>query len=272
MLAAVALVWTIVETNRNETLNTRTIVYYDDYYKCGYDGENYVWVDASIDDQLGMLCSYDMAHADTKTVAKSRDGTLYICDELSSSSTWIKTNVNELCNYYFENDKEQLKYNSTYGNEEATKPVSASSFTPCSGDNCGYETEKYICRINLGYNRTLSYLSEDGGNTWKDVQTYCSAQNQNEEPIHALNNACEFANNKWAKMLDTLYRVYEQTEYYVLSNNKWVKASDANKYCEARFPGHGNNVKCLFEAKMYYWCESEEKWLEVGNSTCTTRG
>jgi hypothetical protein len=232
--------------------------YFDGFYKCGYDGENYVWVDASIDDQLGMLCSYDMAHADTKTAAKSRDGTLYICDELSSSSTWIKTNANELC----ENNKEPLKYNSTYGNEEANEAISASSFTPCSGDNCAFETEKYICRINLGYNRTLSYLSEDGGNTWKDVQIYCSAQNQYEEPIHALNNACEFANNKWAKKLDTLYRVYEQTEYYVYNDyNEWVKATDAQKYCNARFPGHGEGIMCLFEAKLYTYDKIENKWI-----------
>ena len=67
--------------------------YKGNFYKCDYDGENYAWVDASIDDQLGNLCTYDKAHADTKTVEESFDGTLYVCDELSSSSTWIETSA-----------------------------------------------------------------------------------------------------------------------------------------------------------------------------------
>ena len=263
------------ECNAEKMRSQEYVVRYKgDFYKCDYDGENYAWVDASIDNQLLRLCSYDMAHADTKTVAESLDGTLYICGELSSSSTWIKTNANELCNYYFENNKEPLKYNSSYGTgDDDNTAIRDISIIPCSDADtakCAYESKKFVCNIDLDY-KTLSYLSEDGGNTWNDVQTYCSAQNQNEEPIHALNKACEFANNKWAEMLDTLYRVYEQTEYYVYNvYNRWEKATDAQKYCNARFPGHGEGIMCLFDAKMYYWCNSLDSWL-LATEGCPTR-
>ena len=255
------------ECNAEKMRSQEDVVRYKgNVYKCDYDGENYAWVDASIDEQLRRLCSYDMAHADSKTVEESFDGTLYVCDELSSSSTWIETSAKNLCNEYF---KEPLRYNSSYGtSDDNNTAIRDISIIPCSDADtakCADESKKFVCNIDLGY-KTLSYVSEDDGNTWNDVQTYCNAQNQNEEPIHALNKACEFANNKWAEMLDTLYRVYEQTEYYVLSNNKWVKASDANKYCTARY-GNNSSATCLFENEMYSYCDDSYKW----QNGCITR-
>ena len=244
-------------------------------YKCSVHEGDAKWVDANVDYTLGNLCTYDKAHADKKTVAESNDGKLYVCDEQSSHSTWVETSVADVCEYF----KEPLRYNSSYGTgDNDNTAIWDNRIMPCSDADtarCAYESEKFVCNIDLGY-KTLSYVSEDDGNTWNDVQNYCGTVTFDEgmyqysDGAHAFKHSCEFANNKWAQNLETLYRVYEQTEYYVLSNNKWVKASDANNYCEARFPEHGENVKCLFEAEMYYWCESQEMWKRIGEG-CPVR-
>ena len=236
-------------------------------YKCSVHEGDAKWVDANVDYTLGNLCTYDKAHADKKTVAESNDGKLYVCDEQSSHSTWVETSVADVCEYF----KEPLRYNSSYGTgDNDNTAISDNRIMPCSDTDtamCAYESKKFVCNIDLGY-KTLSYVSEDDGNTWKDVQNYCGTVTFDDEQgvyhysdgAHAYLNSCEFANNKWGENLDTLYRVYEQTQYYVYNNSAWNKATNAQEYCEARFPGHGEYVKCLFEAKMYYWCKSQEMW------------
>ena len=56
-------------------------------------------------------------------------------------------------------------------------------------------------------------------------------------------------------------KYYEQTEYYVNTDQGYKKAETAEEYCEAFSPNHEG--LCVFKFDIYWYRESYKKWVLI---------
>ena len=210
-------------------------------FKCSIAKEvvndNGKWVDASTDIALDQICNRDNEDA---TVTK--ESVTYVCaykDE-SSMYQWIISDV------YCENKGENLIYGGYHNN-----PRSSSSMSHCGGYiECQTETDKKICHVG-----TESFVKLDS--MWQSVAEYCDK--------HSTGSACEFVNHVGEDITKSTLKYYEQTEYYVNTEQGYKKAETAEEYCEAFNPEH--NETCIFNFAVYNYCEGLSKWA----GWCPTR-
>ena len=133
--------------------------------------------------------------------------------------------------------------NLTYGGY-LDNPLSSSSMAHCGGHHeCQKETDKKICHVG-----TESFVKLDSA--WQSVAKYCDD--------HSTGSACEFVNHEGNIDKPTL-KYYEQTEYYVNTEQGYKKAETAEEYCEAFDPNHEG--LCVFEFGVYSYCESSSEWI-----------
>ena len=188
------------------------------------------WVDASTDIALDQICNRDNEDA---TVTK--ESVIYVCaykDE-SSMYQWITSDV------YCETHGENL----TYGGY-LVYPTSSSSMAHCGGRiECQTETDKKICHVG-----TESFVKLDS--MWQSVAVYCDK--------HSTGSACEFVNHE-GNIREPTVKYYEQTKYYVKTEQGYKKAETAEEYCEAFNPNH--DEVCVFEFDYYYYCGGSSKWI-----------
>ena len=213
-------------------------------FKCSIAKEvengNGKWVDASTDIALDKICNRDNEDA---TVTK--ESVIYVCaykDE-SSMYQWITSDV------YCETNGKNLTYGGYHVN-----PTSSSSMAHCGGRiECQTETDKKICHVG-----TESFVKLDS--VWQSVAVYCED--------HSTGSACEFVNHE-GNINKSTVKYYEQTEYYVNTEQGYKKAETAEEYCEAFDPNHEG--VCVFEFDVYYYCGSSKNWI-LTSEYCTTRG
>lgn len=196
------------------------------------------WVDASTDIALDQICNRDNEDA---TVTK--ESVIYVCaykDE-SSMYQWITSDV------YCENKGENLTYGGYLDN-----PLSSSSMAHCGGRiECQTETDKKICYVG-----TESFVKLDS--MWQSVADYCDK--------HSTGYACEFPKHVGDDLEASTLKYYEQTEYYVNTEQGYKKAETAEEYCEAFNPKREG--LCVFEFDVYSYCESSSEWKA---GSCPTR-
>ena len=203
-------------------------------FKCSIAKEvvngNGKWVDASTDIALDQICNRDNEDA---TVTK--ESVIYVCaykDE-SSMYQWITSDV------YCETNGENLTYGGYHVN-----PTSSSSMAHCGGRiECQTETDKKICHAG-----TESFVKLES--MWQSVAVYCED--------HSTGSACEFVNHD-GNIYESTVKYYEQTEYYVNTEQGYKKAETAEEYCEAFDPNHEG--VCVFEFDVYYYCKRSSKWI-----------
>jgi hypothetical protein len=75
---------------------------------------------------------------------------------------------------------------------------------------------------------------------------------------HSTGYACEFVNHE-GNIDESTVKYYEQTEYYVNTEQVYKKAKTAEEYCNAFSPNHKG--LCVFEFGVYSYCESSKKWI-----------
>ncbi len=190
------------------------------------------WVDASTDIALNQICNRDKEGA---TVTK--ESVIYVCAYKDESSMYQWITSDEYC----ETKGENLTYGGYLDNSS-----NSSSMAHCSksgSPKCQTETDKKICHVG-----TESFVKLDS--VWQSVADYCDK--------HSTGSACEFVKHE-GNIDESTVKYYEQTEYYVNTEQGYKKAETAEKYCEAFKPNHEG--LCVFEFDVYSYCESSEKWI-----------
>ncbi len=238
------------DTDRGDTKNiadikSETLMDGENHsFKCSIAKEvvngNGKWVDASTDIALDQICNRDNEDA---TVTK--ESVIYVCAYKDESSMYQWITFDEYC----ENKGENLTYGGYHDN-----PSSSSSISHCGGSHeCKKETDKKICHVG-----TESFVKLDS--VWQSVAKYCED--------HSTGSACEFVNHE-GNIDESTVKYYEQTEYYVSTEQGYKKAETAEEYCNAFNPDHEG--LCVFEFDVYYYCGSSGKWILLLES-CLTRG
>ncbi|WP_290924589.1 hypothetical protein, partial [Fibrobacter sp.] len=215
-------------------------------FKCSIAKEveygNGKWVDASTDIALNQICNRDNEDA---TVTK--ESVIYVCAYKDESSMYQWITSDEYCETHGEN----LIYGGYLDN-----PTSSSSMARCSksgSPKCQTETDKKICHVG-----TESFVKLDS--MWQSVAVYCED--------HSTGSACEFVKHE-GNINESTVKYYEQTEYYVNTEQGYKKAETAEEYCEAFNPNHDG--VCVFEFNVYYYCGGSKKWI-LTSEYCTIRG
>jgi hypothetical protein len=142
---------------------------------------------------------------------------------------------------YCETKGENLTYGGYLDNSS-----NSSSMAHCSksgSPKCRTETDKKICHVG-----TESFVKLDS--VWQSVADYCDK--------HSTGFACEFVKHE-GNIDESTVKYYEQTEYYVNTEQGYKKAETAEKYCNAFSQDHKG--LCVFEFDVYSYCESSEKWI-----------
>ncbi|WP_254917448.1 hypothetical protein [Fibrobacter sp. UWB4] len=195
------------------------------------------WVDASTDIALDKICNRDK---EDTTVTK--ESVIYVCVYKDESSMYQWITSDEYCETHGEN----LIYGGYHNN-----PHSSSSMSHCGEYiECQTETDRKICHVG-----TESFVKLDS--EWQSVAVYCDR--------HSTGSACEFVNHVGEDITESTLRYYEQTEYYVKTNQVYKKAETVEEYCEAFNPEH--NETCIFNFAVYIYCEVLSKWA----GWCPTR-
>ena len=196
------------------------------------------WVDASTDIALNQICNRDN---EDSTVTK--ESVIYVCAYKDGSSMYQWITSDEYCETHGEN----LIYGGYHNN-----PRSSSSMSHCGGyySDCQTETDKKICHVG-----TESFVKLES--MWQSVAEYCED--------HSTGSACEFVNHVGEDITEPTLRYYEQTEYYVKTNQVYKKAETVEEYCDAFNPEH--NKTCIFNFAVYIYCEDSNKWA----GWCPTR-
>ena len=196
------------------------------------------WVDASTDIALNQICNRDN---EDSTVTK--ESVIYVCAYKDGSSMYQWITSDEYCETHGEN----LTYGGYHNN-----PRSSSSMSHCGGyySDCQTETDKKICHVG-----TESFVKLES--MWQSVAEYCED--------HSTGSACEFVNHVGEDITESTLRYYEQTEYYVKTEQGYKKAESAEQYCEAFSPNRDET--CIFNFAVYIYCEGKNKWA----GWCPTR-
>ena len=212
-------------------------------FKCSIakevENDNGKWVDASTDIALDQICNRDNEDA---TVTK--ESVIYVCAYKDESSMYQWITFDEYC----ETNGKNLTYGGYLDN-----PLSSSSMSHCSksgSPKCQTETDKKICHVG-----TESFVKLDS--VWQSVAVYCDK--------HSTGYACEFVNHD-GNIYESTVKYYEQTEYYVNTEQGYKKAETAEEYCKAFDPNHEG--VCVFGFDVYYYCEGS--WI-LRNVGCLTR-
>ena len=188
------------------------------------------WVDASTDIALNQICNRDNEGA---TVTK--ESVIYVCVYKDESSMYQWITSDEYCETHGEN----LTYGGYHDN-----PHSSSSVSHCGESYaCQTETDKKICHVG-----TESFVKLDS--VWQSVAVYCDK--------HSTGYACEFVNHE-GNIDESTVKYYEQTEYYVNTEQGYKKAETAEEYCEAFSPNHKG--LCVFEFNVYSYCPGFGEWI-----------
>ena len=196
------------------------------------------WVDASTDIALNQICNRDNEDA---TVTK--ESVIYVCAYKDESSMYQWITFDEYC----ETNGKNLTYGGYLDN-----PSNSSSMSHCGESlECQTETDKKICHVG-----TESFVKLDS--VWQSVAVYCDR--------HSTGSACEFVNHE-GNIRESTVKYYEQTEYYVNTEQGYKKAETAEEYCKAFDPNHEGD--CVFGFDVYYYCEGS--WI-LRNVGCLTRG
>ena len=198
------------------------------------------WVDASTDITLDQICNRDKEGA---TVTK--ESVIYVCAYKDESSMYQWITSDEYCETHGEN--------LTYGGY-LDDPHSSSSMSHCGKSDeieCTTDSDKKICHVG-----TESFVKLDS--VWQSVAVYCDK--------HSTGYACEFVNHEGGDItMSTLtmstLKYYEQTEYYVNTDQGYKKAETAEEYCEAFSPNHEG--LCVFKFDIYRYRESSKKWVLI---------
>lgn len=198
------------------------------------------WVDASTDIALDQICNRDNEGA---TVTKESE--IYVCAYKDKSSMYQWITSDEYCETHGEN----LTYGGYHDN-----PSCSSSMAHCGESyECQTETDKKICHVG-----TESFVKLDS--VWQSVAVYCDK--------HSTGYACEFPKHVGDDLEASTLKYYEQTEYYINTEQGYKKAETAEKYCEAFNPDHVE--VCVFKFDVYRYCESSGKWI-LFNEGCQIR-
>ena len=188
------------------------------------------WVDASTDIALNQICNRDNEGA---TVTK--ESVIYVCVYKDESSMYQWITSDEYCETHGEN----LTYGGYHDN-----PHSSSSVSHCGESYaCQTETDKKICHVG-----TESFVKLDS--VWQSVAVYCDR--------HSTGYACEFVNHE-GNIDESTVKYYEQTEYYVNTEQGYKKAETAEEYCEAFSPNRKG--LCVFEFNVYSYCPGSGEWI-----------
>ncbi|MDD5941634.1 hypothetical protein [Fibrobacter sp.] len=212
-------------------------------FKCSIAKEveygNGKWVDASTDIALNQICNRDNEDA---TVTK--ESVIYVCAYADNDSMYQWITSDEYC----ENKGENLTYGGYLDNSS-----NSSSMSHCGESHeCQTETDKKICHVG-----TESFVKLDS--VWQSVAVYCDK--------HSTGYACEFVKHE-GNIDESTVKYYEQTEYYVNTEQGYKKAETAEEYCEAFNPNHDGF--CVFEFGVYSYCESFGEWI-LFRENCPTR-
>ncbi|WP_297699473.1 hypothetical protein [uncultured Fibrobacter sp.] len=204
-------------------------------FKCSIAKEvengNGKWVDASTDIALDKICNRDNEDA---TVTK--ESVIYVCAYKDESSMYQWITFDEYC----ETNGENLTYGGYHDN-----PHSSSSMSHCGESHeCQTETDKKICHAG-----TESFVKLDS--VWQSVAVYCDN--------HSTGSACEFVNHE-GNIHESTVKYYEQTEYYVKTEQGYKKAKTAEEYCSKAF-GPNHEELCVFEFDVYSYSESSSEWI-----------
>lgn len=190
------------------------------------------WVDASTDIALDKIC-----YRDKEDTTVTKESVIYVCaykDE-SSMYQWITFTFDEYC----ETNGKNLTYGGYLDNSSGS-----SSMSHCGESHeCQMETDKKICHAG-----TESFVKLDS--VWQSVAVYCKD--------HSTGSACEFVNHD-GNINEPTVKYYEQTKYYVKTEQGYKKAETAEEYCEAFDPNHEG--VCVFEFDVYYYCGGSSKWI-----------
>ena len=188
------------------------------------------WVDASTDIALNQICNRDK---EDTTVTK--ESVIYVCVYKDESSMYQWITSDEYCETHGEN----LTYGGYHDN-----PHSSSSVSHCGESyECQTETDKKICHVG-----TESFVKLDS--VWQSVAVYCDR--------HSTGYACEFVNHE-GNIDESTVKYYEQTEYYVNTEQGYKKAETAEEYCEAFSPNRKG--LCVFEFNVYSYCPGSGEWI-----------
>ena len=142
---------------------------------------------------------------------------------------------------YCETNGENLKYGGYLDNSS-----NSSSVSHCNEEStpeCQTETYKKICHVG-----TESFVKLDS--VWQSVAVYCDR--------HSTGYACEFVNHE-GDIDESTVKYYEQTEYYVNTEQGYKKAETAEEYCEAFSPNREG--LCVFEFNVYSYCPGSGEWI-----------
>lgn len=191
------------------------------------------WVDASTDIALDQICYRDKENA---TVTK--ESVIYVCAYKDESSMYQWITSDEYC----ENKGENLTYGGYLDNSSNSSRMSHCSKS--GSPKCQTENDKKICYVG-----TESFVKLDSA--WQSVAEYCDN--------HSTGYACEFLKHEGDDLEASTLKYYEQTEYYVNTEQVYKKAETAEEYCEAFSPNHKG--LCVFEFDVYSYCESSRKWI-----------
>lgn len=210
-------------------------------FKCSIAKEvernNGKWVDASTDIALNQIC-----YSDHENATVTKESVIYVCAYKDEASMYQWITSDEYC----ETNGENLKYGGYYDN-----PSCSSSMAHCGESHeCQTETDKKICYVG-----TESFVKLDS--VWQSVAEYCDK--------HSTGSACEFVNHE-GNIADPSLKYYEQTEYYVNTEQGYKKAKTAEEYCNKFNPNHDG--LCVFEFDVYSYCESLGEWKA---GSCPTR-
>lgn len=203
-------------------------------FKCSIAKEvvndNGKWVDASTDIALNQICNRDNEDA---TVTK--ESVIYVCAYKDESSMYQWITSDEYCETHGEN----LTYGGYHDN-----PLDSPSMAHCGESyECQTETNKKICHVG-----TESFVKLDS--VWQSVAKYCED--------NSTGSACEFVKHE-GNIDESTVKYYEQTEYYINTEQGYKKAETAEKYCEAFSPNHEG--LCVFEFDIYSYCPSSGEWI-----------
>ncbi|MBQ5455165.1 MAG: hypothetical protein IIT63_04995, partial [Prevotella sp.] len=227
-----------IEKNIEYIIKSLTVQGDEHKYKCSIGekvtvGEG-TWVDASTDIALDKICNRDNEGA---TVTK--ESVIYVCAYKDESSMYQWITSDEYCETHGEN--------LTYGGY-LDDPHSSSSMAHCGKSDeieCTTDSDKKICHVG-----TESFVKLDS--VWQSVAAYCDK--------HSTGYACEFVNHD-GDIYESTVKYYEQTEYYVNTEQGYKKAESAEEYCEAFSPNHEG--LCVFEFDIYRYRESSKKWVLI---------
>jgi hypothetical protein len=75
---------------------------------------------------------------------------------------------------------------------------------------------------------------------------------------HSTVSACEFPKHVGDDLEASTLKYYEQTEYYVNTEQGYKKAKTAEEYCNKFNPNHDG--LCVFEFGVYSYCENSSEW------------